>query len=100
MEEYILKCIKESVDVKYASADAHAANIAKCVEVVVNALSSGKKLLTIGNGGSAGDAQHIAAEFTIRLKQNRKAYPAIALTTDTSALTAIGPSAMTTASGS
>src|SRR3954447_26027769 len=53
------------------------------------ALRAGNKLLIIGNGGSAGDAQHIAAEIVGRYKQERPAYAAIALTTDTSALTAI-----------
>jgi D-sedoheptulose 7-phosphate isomerase len=56
---------------------------------IVNALRSGNKILLIGNGGSASDAQHIAAEIIGRYKQERPAYAAIALTTDTSALTAI-----------
>jgi len=58
-------------------------------KATADALRSGKKLLLIGNGGSAADAQHIAAEIVGRYKQERKAWPAIALTTDTSALTAI-----------
>jgi D-sedoheptulose 7-phosphate isomerase len=58
-------------------------------EVIIAALRSGNKLLVIGNGGSAADAQHIAAEIVGRYKQDRPAYAAIALTTDTSALTAI-----------
>ena len=53
------------------------------------ALRSGNKLLIVGNGGSAADAQHIAAEIVGRYKQDRPAYAAIALTTDTSALTAV-----------
>jgi D-sedoheptulose 7-phosphate isomerase len=61
----------------------------KIAEVVIAALRSGNKLLIIGNGGSAADAQHIAAEIVGRYKQDRPAYAAIALTTDTSALTAI-----------
>jgi D-sedoheptulose 7-phosphate isomerase len=56
---------------------------------VIAALRSGNKLLVIGNGGSAADAQHIAAEIIGRYKQDRPAYAAIALTTDTSALTAV-----------
>jgi D-sedoheptulose 7-phosphate isomerase len=56
---------------------------------IVAALRAGNKLLIIGNGGSAADAQHIAAEIVGRYKQDRPAYAAIALTTDTSALTAI-----------
>jgi D-sedoheptulose 7-phosphate isomerase len=61
----------------------------KIAAVIVAALRSGDKLLIIGNGGSAADAQHIAAEIVGRYKQDRPAYAAIALTTDTSALTAI-----------
>lgn len=56
---------------------------------IVSALRSGNKILLIGNGGSAADAQHIAAEIVGRYKQDRPAYAAMALTTDTSALTAI-----------
>jgi D-sedoheptulose 7-phosphate isomerase len=62
----------------------------KIAGVIASALSSGNKLLIAGNGGSAGDAQHIAAEIVGRYKKDRPAYAAIALTTDTSALTAIG----------
>ncbi len=57
---------------------------------IVSALQAGGKLLIAGNGGSAGDAQHIAAELVGRFALDRKALPTIALTTDTSALTAIG----------
>lgn len=55
-----------------------------------DALRNGGKLLFFGNGGSAADAQHLATELTVRYKTNRKALAALALTTDTSALTAIG----------
>jgi D-sedoheptulose 7-phosphate isomerase len=57
---------------------------------VIGALRSGNKILLVGNGGSAADAQHIAAEIVGRYKQERPAWAAIALSTDTSALTAIG----------
>lgn len=63
--------------------------IAVC-EIIISAFKNGNKLLLFGNGGSAGDAQHIAAEFTGRFLKERTALPAIALSTDTSALTAIG----------
>ena len=62
----------------------------KIADVIASALRAGHKLLIVGNGGSAADAQHIAAEIVGRYKQDRPAYAAIALTTDTSALTAIG----------
>jgi len=58
-------------------------------KLVVETIKSGNKILLFGNGGSAADAQHIAAEFSGRYKTERRALPAIALTTDTSALTAI-----------
>jgi D-sedoheptulose 7-phosphate isomerase len=59
-------------------------------EAIASALHAGHKLLLVGNGGSAADAQHVAAEIVGRYKQDRRAQAAIALTTDTSALTAIG----------
>jgi D-sedoheptulose 7-phosphate isomerase len=61
----------------------------KTADVIIAALKGGHKILIVGNGGSAADAQHIAAEIVGRYKQDRPAYAAIALTTDTSALTAI-----------
>lgn len=64
--------------------------IATIAERVVGALSDGRKLLLAGNGGSAADAQHIAGEFLSRLNYDRAPLPAIALTTDSSVLTAIG----------
>ncbi len=65
-------------------------DIEKASKICINALKNGKKIILFGNGGSAGDAQHIAAELTGRYKIERKGLPGIALTTDTSALTAIG----------
>jgi len=61
----------------------------KIADAIIAALRHGHKLLIVGNGGSAADAQHIAAEIVGRYKKDRPAYAAIALTTDTSALTAI-----------
>lgn len=59
-------------------------------KIIIDALKNGNKILLCGNGGSAADAQHIAAELTGRYKTERRGLPGIALTTDTSALTAIG----------
>ncbi len=84
-----------------AELDEHAALVARVREAVADefaqlvsvcsaALRAGNKLLFFGNGGSAADAQHLATEFVVRYKANRPALAAIALTTDTSALTAIG----------
>lgn len=64
--------------------------IVDSVNLISKALASGNKLLIMGNGGSAADAQHFAAEIIGRFKMERRALPAIALTTDSSALTAIG----------
>jgi D-sedoheptulose 7-phosphate isomerase len=64
--------------------------IFEAAKLISNCLSSGGKLLFFGNGGSAADAQHLAAEFVGRFVRERKGLPAIALTTDSSILTAIG----------
>lgn len=64
-------------------------DIEQACEMVISTIKSGKKVLLAGNGGSAADAQHIAAELSGRFVKERKALPGIALTTDTSALTAI-----------
>ena len=65
------------------------ANIAECAELIYQTFQAGKKVLICGNGGSAADAQHIAAELVGRYETERIGLPAIALTTDTSALTAL-----------
>jgi D-sedoheptulose 7-phosphate isomerase len=62
--------------------------LADLAQRIIASLETGGKLLIFGNGGSAADAQHIAAEFVVRYRRNRRALPAIALTTDTSILTA------------
>lgn len=64
--------------------------IAQCVQLVVDTLREGGKVMVMGNGGSAADAQHFAAELVGRFLMERKALPAIALTTDSSILTAVG----------
>ena len=67
-----------------------APKIAAVADLLVDALGKGKKLLVMGNGGSAADAQHFAAEIVGRFKMERRGLPAVALTTDSSILTAIG----------
>ena len=67
-----------------------AGQIAATVDCVADALGKGRKLLVMGNGGSAADAQHFAAEIVGRFRLERRALPAIALSTDTSILTAVG----------
>ena len=65
-------------------------NIERAIECILKSLNSGNKIIFCGNGGSAGDSQHLAAELMGRYKIDRDPLPAIALTVDTSALTAIG----------
>jgi D-sedoheptulose 7-phosphate isomerase len=89
MEE-IKRFLNESADLKRVIADTLSEDIEKVIIAIRSSLDNGGKLLLMGNGGSAGDAQHIAAEFIGRYKKERPALPAIALTVDTSALTAIG----------
>ena len=79
-----------SAAVKQEAARSLAEPVADAAERIVAALRAGHKVLLCGNGGSAADAQHIAAELVGRYIRERRGLPAIALTTDTSALTAIG----------
>ncbi|MDZ7766350.1 MAG: D-sedoheptulose 7-phosphate isomerase [Melioribacteraceae bacterium] len=90
--KFINESLKESSEVKLKII-VHCSNeIISAVNILVNSFKNGNKLLLCGNGGSAADSQHIAAEFMIRLAHDieRPAIPAIALTTDTSNLTAGG----------
>lgn len=73
-----------------ATRAALAAPFGRLVEASLTSLKAGGKLIFFGNGGSAADAQHLATELTVRYDRDRAAIPALALTTDTSALTAIG----------
>ena len=90
--DVILDYLKRSRDVVQAAIDdrAFVAAIAAIAEVTTNALAGGHKLLLAGNGGSAGDAQHIAGEFLGRFNCDRDPIAALALTTDSSVLTGIG----------
>ena len=90
MEERIKKQLKESAEVKNAVAESLSGKIARAAELIYTAFAGGNKVFFIGNGGSAADAQHIAAEFVGHFKKDRRPLPALALTTNTSNLTAIG----------
>lgn len=90
MQENIKKELLESAEIKKVVAETLSEPIAKAIDVIIEAYKKGGKLILAGNGGSAADAQHIATEFVVRYKMERRSLPAIALTTDTSALTAIG----------
>ncbi|WP_313703039.1 phosphoheptose isomerase [Massilia sp.] len=86
----ILAHFQESADLKLKSAAALSSPISQAVELMFSALSNGNKILACGNGGSAADCQHFAAELVGRFERERFPLPAIALTTDTSIMTAVG----------
>lgn len=89
MQELIRAQIQDSIDAKRKVLDALVPQIQKAAEVMIAALKSGRKILFFGNGGSASDAQHLAAELVGRFERERRGLPGIALTTDTSILTAV-----------
>ncbi|RJX33026.1 MAG: phosphoheptose isomerase [Oxalobacter sp.] len=86
----ILDHFNDSAEVKRKSADVLVQPIAQAIDMMFTALSQGNKILACGNGGSAADCQHFAAELVGRFERERLPLPAIALTTDTSILTAVG----------
>jgi len=90
MIELVVNAFRESAQTKLAFVELYAEQILHVGQIIAQALKEGNKLLLFGNGGSAADAQHIAAEIVGRFKRERRALPAIALTTDTSILTAVG----------
>ncbi len=90
LEQRIQQQFFDSADLKYAAAEILAKPIADAVGAVVGCITAGGKVMACGNGGSASDAQHFAAEFVGRFERERPGLAAIALTTDTSILTAVG----------
>jgi D-sedoheptulose 7-phosphate isomerase len=90
MVDEIKRQLNEHIDAVNMVTEQLTEPIAECARMLVDALKGGHKLLIMGNGGSAADAQHFAAEMVGRFLLERKALPAIALTTDTSILTAVG----------
>ncbi len=90
MQDHIVKIFKESSRVKENFLNENLGKLSDVIEAITAALKSGNKILLFGNGGSAADAQHIAAEFVNRFTIERPPLPAIALTTDTSIITSIG----------
>jgi len=89
-DKFINDSLKESSDTKLRILQQCSPDISKAVDIIMNAFNCKKKILLCGNGGSAADAQHLATEFVIRLSPHiiRPGLPAIALTTDSSMLTA------------
>ncbi len=89
MRESIQKELRESIETKQKVLEMLIPDIERAARAIIASLKKGGKLILFGNGGSAADAQHIAAELVARFRKERAAIPAIALTTDTSVLTAI-----------
>ena len=89
MKEHVIKAFEDSADVKRRFAREYADQIVEVTGLLVRAFREGHKVLLFGNGGSATDASHIAAELVGRYRRNRAPLPAIALTSDMAALTCI-----------
>ncbi|MDK9725559.1 MAG: phosphoheptose isomerase [Sterolibacteriaceae bacterium MAG5] len=90
LPDRIRQHFEDSIAAKRAAADAMAGPIAAAVQAMVDCLKAGGKIMACGNGGSAADSQHFAAELLNRFEKERAPLAAIALTTDTSTLTSIG----------
>ncbi|MFC1594780.1 SIS domain-containing protein [Candidatus Omnitrophota bacterium] len=90
MKEKIIRILEDSIAVKQKIMQSDVGKIIALANTVVESLRKGGKVIIFGNGGSAADSQHIAAEFVGRFKIDRQALPAVALTVNTSVLTAIG----------
>jgi D-sedoheptulose 7-phosphate isomerase len=88
-ENPLAESLQEHLRAMQSLLDSKLGEIETTGRVIWDALNAGNKILLCGNGGSAADAQHIAAELVGRYEQQRRAFPAISLTTDTSALTAV-----------
>lgn len=89
MLDNIKKNFTESIQTKIAAAEEIPESIEKAANMMIQALIRGNKILTCGNGGSAGDAQHFSSELLNRYERDRPSLPAIALTTDSSTITSI-----------
>jgi D-sedoheptulose 7-phosphate isomerase len=89
LKEAIAKMLKEGAELRLQMIEAITGDILEAARTIAETFKAGRKVLLFGNGGSAADAQHIAAEFMNRFLIERPPLPAIALTTDTSILTSI-----------
>ena len=90
MKDVILRILEAGITAKRSCVEANVDNIIKAADMLAACMTAGGKVLLFGNGGSAADAQHLAAEFVNRFQIERPPLAAIALTTDTSVLTSIG----------
>ena len=89
MKDIILGILEDGIAVKRSCIESHLDDIIKGADMLADCVAAGGKVLLFGNGGSAADAQHLAAEFVNRFQIERPPLAAIALTTDTSILTSI-----------
>ena len=89
IQQQVKELFDASIETKQSAKEVLAVPIAMAIECMTGAFKTGNKILTCGNGGSAADAQHFAAELVCRFERERPGLPAVALTTDSSALTAI-----------
>ncbi|MDH5444877.1 MAG: phosphoheptose isomerase [Gammaproteobacteria bacterium] len=89
LQDNIKSIFTASLETKQKAMEKLTTPISQSIELMVNRLKAGNKILSCGNGGSAADAQHLSAELLCRFEMERPSLPAIALTTDTSTLTAI-----------
>ncbi len=90
MRDAILRKSKESAELQLRFLQEHADDLERCAHELASRLAEGGRLLAMGNGGSACDAQHAAVEFQHPIMEKRRAFPAISLPSDTALLTAIG----------
>ncbi len=90
MKQIVQRLFSDSIAVQQATLESNRDHIVAAVKLILKTLRKGGKVLLFGNGGSAADSQHIAAELIGRFQRERKAIPAVALSTDTSILTALG----------
>lgn len=90
MTDHISAIVAESLEVKRRFFSEHGTDVQRAAELIADAFKANGKLLVLGNGGSAADAQHIAGELVNRFLRDRRALPAVALTTDGGVLTCIG----------
>ena len=88
-DQLLTKSLREHLQTVQSLLETKLQDIQRAGELICSTLTKGNKILICGNGGSAADAQHIAAELVGRYEQQRRSWPSIALTTDTSALTAL-----------
>jgi D-sedoheptulose 7-phosphate isomerase len=88
--ERLVGALRQLAETALRTAETLAPDLEKAASLIRSTMDQGGTLYFCGNGGSAADAQHIATEYVVRYQKNRRAYPAVALTTDTSLLTAAG----------